>query len=99
MEHPAGGGDMRSGAVSALHPGVLTVKLEPKDYSHFEAFGEGFSKKQTVMGFAQSRCPFVPRCNPDWEWPRAALRDLLVYWESGGSDGLYLFGPHGAGKS
>jgi cobaltochelatase CobS len=75
------------------------VKLEIKDYSHFEAFGEGFSKTQKVMGFAPNRCPFVPRRNPEWEWPRAILRDLLVYWESGGSDGLYVFGPHGAGKS
>jgi cobaltochelatase CobS len=75
------------------------VSLEPKDYTYREAFGEGFSDKAKVMGFARSPCPFVPARDPLWEWPKGILRDLLVWWESGGSDGLHLFGPHGAGKS
>lgn len=75
------------------------MKLQRKDYSLFEAFGAGFPQDRTIMGFEPSACRFVPKADPNWRWDRNILRDLIVWWQEGGSDAAYLFGPTGAGKS
>jgi cobaltochelatase CobS len=74
-------------------------KLIPKKYSLREAFGPEFSPKHHIMGFEPVGFRFVPKKNPLWQWDRDVLRDLMWWWEAGGADGLYLFGPHGSGKS
>ncbi|MGH8239602.1 MAG: AAA family ATPase, partial [Steroidobacteraceae bacterium] len=73
--------------------------MQPKDYSLLEAFGAGLPASHTIMGFEPSACRFVPRPDPLWRWDRSVLRDLIVWWQEGGTDAAYLFGPTGAGKS
>lgn len=75
------------------------MKLQPKDYSLLEAFGAGLPANRTIMGFEPSNCRFVPKPDPHWRWDRAVLRDLIVWWQEGGTDAAHLFGPTGAGKS
>lgn len=78
----------------------MKLKLKQKDYSLQEAFGPGFPANQHIMGFENIGFPFVPRRNPLWHWDRDVLRDLMQWWQDdGSSDGMFLFGPHGSGKS
>lgn len=75
------------------------MHLVSKRYSLAEAFGPTFPTDQSIGGFAPSPCPFVPARDPTFRWSGTLLRDLCVWWEHGGSDAVYLFGPRGVGKS
>ena len=55
------------------------------------------SEKITVSGFDQPG-PFTPAIDPDYQFRRDLLSDLLA-WVMVGREGLYLTGPTGAGKS
>lgn len=77
----------------------MQSKLKPRIYTLAEAFGPGFPRDMEVKGFEPSECRFVPRVDPHWRWDRTLLRDLTVWWQDGGSDATFLFGPTGAGKS
>lgn len=75
------------------------MNLTRKSYSLAEAFGHGLPRDQHVTGYEASDCRFVPRPDPHYKWDRTTLRDIIVWWQEGGRDALYLFGPTGAGKS
>ena len=75
------------------------MKLTPARYSFKEAFAPDLPDDQYVDGFAPSTCEFVPQGNPDWVWDRNILRDLIVWWQEGAPEPLYVFGHTGAGKS
>jgi cobaltochelatase CobS len=75
------------------------MNLKRKNYSLNEAFGIGLPRDQHVTGYEPSSCPYVPNRDPHYKWDRATLRDLIVWWQEGGRDAIYLFGPTGAGKS
>lgn len=78
----------------------MKLKLKQKDYSLREAFGPDFPTDQKIMGFEDTNFPFVPRRNPAWHWNRDVLRVLMEWWmDSESFDGMFLFGPHGSGKS
>ena len=77
----------------------MKSKLQPKDYSLQDAFGPAFPPNMTVRGYEPSGCPFVPDGDPEWEWDRTTLRDLVMWWMEGGTDPVYLFGHTGVGKS
>lgn len=77
----------------------MKLNLKPKSYSFAEAFGAGLPRDQHVTGFEASDCRFIPRPDPHWRWDRTLLRDLIVWWQEGGSDAVLLFGPTGSGKS
>ena len=77
----------------------MTMKLTPKAYGLRQAFGEAFPADQFITGYEPSAHPFVPQPDPHWQWDRALLRDLVIWWQEGHRDALYLFGPTGAGKS
>lgn len=77
----------------------MKSKLQSKDYSLQEAFGPDFPAGLTVRGYEPSGCKFVPDTDPAWEWDRATLRDLVMWWMEGGTDPVYVFGHTGVGKS
>jgi cobaltochelatase CobS len=77
----------------------MKMKLKPKQYSLQAAFGPQFPADQTIAGYERSECPFIPEADVEWEWDRATLRDLVMWWMEGGTDPIYVFGHTGAGKS
>ena len=56
------------------------------------------SDKLTVPGFDQPG-PFTPSADPDYQFRRELISDLLAWLVCGTREGLYLTGPTGAGKS
>lgn len=71
--------------------------LKKQDYTYAQAFGSGFPTDAMVTGFEPNS--MAPVMDPMWVWDKALLMDFLVWWQEGGDDPLYLFGPTGAGKS
>ncbi|TYO96749.1 cobaltochelatase CobS [Geothermobacter ehrlichii] len=73
--------------------------MTPKQYSIAKTFGlEGIPEELTVRGYAE-RTPFVPAIDPDYQFRKDLLSDILAWHMLGGIEGLYLTGPTGSGKS
>lgn len=68
-------------------------------FSISKTFGlEGVPEELTVRGYAE-QTPFVPAVDPAYRFRKELLSDLLAWHMLGGTEGLYLTGPTGSGKS
>jgi len=73
--------------------------MKSKQFSIAKTFGlEGIPEELTTTGFAE-RTPFVPALDPDYQFRKELLSDVLAWYTLGGIEGLYLTGPTGSGKS
>ncbi|ORJ61320.1 CbbQ/NirQ/NorQ/GpvN family protein [Geothermobacter hydrogeniphilus] len=73
--------------------------MQEKTFSIAKTFDlEGIPEELTVRGLAE-RSPFVPALDPDYQFRKELLSDLLAWHMLGGTEGLYLTGPTGSGKS
>ena len=72
--------------------------MERKEFAVRDTFGIEAPAEITVTGRA-ARGPFVPAVDPAYQFRRELLSDLLAWVKVGGRDGLFLYGPTGAGKS
>ncbi|MEA1049092.1 AAA family ATPase [Lamprobacter modestohalophilus] len=52
-----------------------------------------------VLGYADASHPQIPRRQDGYVFRNALLRDVLAYLHDAGSDGLFLTGPTGSGKT
>lgn len=59
---------------------------------------EGIPENLAVWGYAE-RTPFVPEVDANYHFRKQTLSDLLAWHMLGGTEGLYLTGPTGSGKS
>jgi len=74
--------------------------MQKRDFPVKQTFGltdPEVPEKLMVPGFDQPG-PFTPSSDPDYQFRRDLLSDLLA-WVMVGREGLYLTGPTGAGKS
>lgn len=72
--------------------------MQKKQFSISRAFNLDVPAELTVQGF-DMRTPFVPSIDPDYQFRKDLLSDLLAWHMLGGTEGLYLAGPTGSGKS
>lgn len=61
-------------------------------------FGVPAPAQIALTGY-QNRTEHVPDIDPGYVHNPETLRDIANWWESGGTDGILLFGPQGAGKT
>jgi cobaltochelatase CobS len=69
-----------------------------KEFSVRDIFGIDVPAEIKVTGRA-ARGPFVPEQDAGYRFRKELLSDLLAWIKVGGRDGLFLYGPTGAGKS
>jgi cobaltochelatase CobS len=72
--------------------------MEKQEFAVRDTFGIEAPAEITVTGRAQ-RGPFVPATEPNYQFRKELISDLLAWVKVGGRDGLFLYGPTGAGKS
>lgn len=76
--------------------------MKLKQYDIGETFGIEAAKGQFVTGY-EPGSQYVPQAEEHYRFDRGVLRDLMVWWNMNlngvNKDGMYLFGPTGAGKS
>ncbi len=73
--------------------------MTPKSFSIAKTFDlEELPEELSVSGYAE-RTPFVPAIDPTYRFRKELLSDLLAWHMLGGTEGLYLTGPTGSGKS
>lgn len=73
--------------------------MQEKQFSIAKTFDlEGLPEELMIRGFAE-RTAFVPSIDPDYQFRKELLSDLLAWHMLGGIEGLYLSGPTGSGKS
>lgn len=76
--------------------------MKEKIYDIGETFNFPQIQGASVMGY-EAGSVNVPKIEPRYQFDIDVLRDLLIWWnmvrEGKTNDGMYLFGPTGAGKS
>lgn len=73
--------------------------MRTKAFSIAKTFGiEGIPDELTVQGCDEGT-PFVPSLDQNYLFRKDLLSDLLAWHMLGGTEGLYLTGPTGSGKS
>ncbi len=73
--------------------------MKTKAFSIAKTFGlEGIPDELTVQGYHEGT-PFVPSLDQYYLFRKDLLSDLLAWHMLGGTEGLYLTGPTGSGKS
>lgn len=76
--------------------------METKQFDIGETFGIEAAKGQFITGY-EPGSQYVPKAEESYRFDIGVLRDLMVWWNMNlqgvNKDGMYLFGPTGAGKS
>lgn len=73
---------------------MIEVEVEVRDAFNLSDVPQGV----TVPGYAEPG-PFTPEPEPGYRFRKEALSDVLAWFKVGGSDGLFLAGPTGSGKT
>jgi cobaltochelatase CobS len=73
--------------------------MKTKAFSIAQTFGlEGIPEELTIQGYSEDS-PFVPKLDQHYLFRKGLLSDILAWHMLGGTEGLYLTGPTGSGKS
>ncbi len=73
--------------------------MQEKQFSIAKTFTlEDIPEELMIRGFTE-RTVFVPDIDQDYQFRKELLSDLLAWHMLGGTEGLYLTGPTGSGKS
>jgi len=76
--------------------------MKTKQYDIGNTFGIKEAEGMFITGY-EPGSEFVPNVDPNYRFDKGVLRDLMVWWNMNlqgiNKDGMYLFGPTGAGKS
>lgn len=73
--------------------------MKTNAFSIAKTFGiEGVPEELTIQGYHEGS-PFVPRLDQHYLFRKDLLSDILAWHMLGGTEGLYLTGPTGSGKS
>ena len=76
--------------------------METKQYDIGLTFGIKEAEGMHITGY-EPGSKYVPDVDPNYRFDKGVLRDLMVWWNMNlqgiNKDGMYLFGPTGAGKS
>lgn len=76
--------------------------MKTKQFDIGKTFGIPQAVGQFITGY-EPGSEYVPDVDPNYRFDKGVLRDLMVWWSMNlagtNTDGMYLFGPTGAGKS
>jgi cobaltochelatase CobS len=72
--------------------------MNTKLFNLKETIGLPFLPPIDIEGYAD-KCDEVPDLDPNYVWDKQVLRTMVAWWLNGDDEGIYLFGPTGAGKS
>lgn len=76
--------------------------MKTKQYDIGLTFGLKQAEGMFITGY-EPGSEYVPDVDPNYRFDKDVLRDLMVWWNMNlagtNTDGMYLFGPTGAGKS
>lgn len=76
--------------------------MKTKQYDIGKTFGLKQAEGMMITGY-EPGSKYVPVFDPNYRFDKDVLRDLMVWWNMNlagtNKDGMYLFGPTGAGKS